>query len=57
MISNVDVNLSRRWGERKDVWEGWKQYMYHKSSPSSHTKMPKIEPILQLLKSSFINDT
>jgi hypothetical protein len=29
--------------------------MYHKSSSLSHLKVQKIEPILQLLKSSFIN--
>jgi hypothetical protein len=57
MIGSIYVNLSRRWGERKDVWEGWKQYMYHKSSPLFHTKMPKSKPILQLLKFSFISDT
>jgi hypothetical protein len=57
MIGSIYVNLSRRWGERKDVWEGWKQYMYHKSSPLFHTKMLKSKPILQLLKFSFISDT
>jgi hypothetical protein len=55
MISTIDVKLSRTWGERRDVWDGWKQYMYYKSSPSSHMKVPKIEPIFQLLKSNFMN--
>jgi hypothetical protein len=32
--------------KKKNVWEGWKQYMYHKSSPLSHMKMPKTKPIL-----------
>jgi hypothetical protein len=54
-IGIVDVNLSRRWGERRYVCESWKQYMYHKSSPLSHTKVPKIELIVQLLKSNFIS--
>jgi len=22
MTSSIDVNLSKKWGERKDVWEG-----------------------------------
>jgi hypothetical protein len=55
MIGIVDVNFSRRWGERRYVCEGWKQYMYHKSSTLFHTKMPKTELIFQLLKFSFIN--
>jgi hypothetical protein len=55
IIGIVDVNLSRRWGERRYVCESWKQYMYHKSSPLSHTKAPKIELIVQLLKSNFIS--
>jgi hypothetical protein len=46
MASTIDVNLSKRWGEKKDVCEGWKQYMYHKSSPLSHMKVPKTKPIL-----------
>jgi hypothetical protein len=54
MSSTLDVNLWRRWDARRDVWEGWKHYMYHKSSPLFIMKMPKIEPILKLLKSSFI---
>jgi hypothetical protein len=55
MSFTIDVKLSKIWGERICVWEGWKQYMYHKSSPLPHTKVPKIEPIFQLLKSNFIN--
>jgi hypothetical protein len=55
MIGIVDVNLSKRWGERRYVCEGWKQYMYKKSFPLFHTKVPKNEIILQLLRSSFIS--
>jgi hypothetical protein len=57
MIGIVDVNLSKRRGEKKDVWEGWRKYMYHQSSPLFHTKVRKTEPIFQLLKSRFIDGT
>ncbi len=39
MIGSVNVNLLRRWDERKYVWEGWKEFMYHKSSKSNHTNL------------------
>ncbi len=54
MSGILNVNLWR-WDEKIDMWEGSKQYMYQKSSPLFHTKVPKIEPILLLLKSSFIS--
>jgi hypothetical protein len=57
MIGSINVNLPKRWDERKDVWEGWKQDLYHKSPQLFHTKVLKLEPMLQLLKSNFINDT
>jgi len=54
MTNTIDVKLLE-YGVKKEVWEGWKQYMYHKSSPLSHMKVPKMKPILQLLKSNFIS--
>ncbi len=34
----------------ENVKKGWEHYMYHKPSPLFDTKVPKIEPIIQLLK-------
>jgi hypothetical protein len=34
--------------------EGWERDMYHEASPPHDMKMPKIEPILQLLKPNHI---
>jgi len=34
--------------------EDWERDMYHEASPLHDTKMPKIEPILQLLKPNYI---
>jgi len=55
MNGTLDMNLWKRWDAKRDVWEGWKQYIYHKSFPLSHTKVQKTKPIFQLLKSSFMN--
>jgi len=50
MNDTLDLNLWNIWDVKRDVWN-----MYHKSSPFSNMKMPKIKPILQQLKSSFIS--
>jgi len=34
--------------------EGWERDTYHEASPLHDMKMPKIEPILQLLKPNYI---
>jgi hypothetical protein len=35
--------------------EGWENYMYYEASPLSNMKMPKIKPILQLMKPKYIH--
>jgi len=43
MIGTINLNLPRRWGERRYVCKGWKQYVYHKSSPIvSHESAKKL---------------
>jgi hypothetical protein len=44
-------------GVKEKICEKVENNMYHKSSPLFHMKVPKTEPILQLLKFSFINST
>jgi len=55
MNGTLDVNLWKRWDAKRDVWEGWKLYIYHKSSSLSHIKVQKTKPILQLLKFSLMS--
>jgi hypothetical protein len=50
MNDTLDLNLWKIWDVKRDVWD-----MYHKSSPLSNMKVPKIKPIFQQLKSNFIS--
>jgi hypothetical protein len=39
----------------ENATKGWEHYMYHKVSPLFDMKVPKIEPIIQLLEPNCIH--